>query len=120
MDLYVGKPYSFRNYNCWDHAAKVRSDNNIKTQAFKAKTIDNAFKVITAEMQKIGHGLTKVDSPINFDIAIVHKKQGERFVYHCGVYFDGGISHASRQLGQVVYEPLTEFKKGFEGVVFWR
>lgn len=120
MDFMIGKPYSFRYFNCWDYAVDIRSQANIKTSVFQPVNLKNAFEIITAEMQKLGHGLTKVDTPNNFDIAIVHKCDGSRIIYHCGVYHDGNIAHCSRSLGQVVYEPLNDFKNKYDGCVFWR
>lgn len=116
MDFMIGTPYSFRSFNCYDYVSKIRKDNNIKTSLFKPSNMRNAFELIEAQMQKLGHGLLKVDSPENFDIAFV--REGK--VYHCGLYYDGNITHCSRALKQVVCEPLEEFKKPYSECTFWR
>lgn len=116
IDFMVGTPYVFRTFNCWDYVAKVRVDNGIKTKLFKPKNLDNAFKMVKAEMQKLGHGLTKVSSPENFDIIITRK--GE--VYHCGLYYNNDVVHCSRQLRQVVKESFADFTKPYEEYTLWR
>lgn len=120
MNLYIGKPYSFRKFNCWDYVAKVRADNNIKTKLFQPVNMENAFDTITAEMQKLGHGLTKVTTPRDFDIVITKKDTSKRPIYHCGLFYGGGVAHCSVQEKQVVYSSLSEFKANANGVTFWR
>ena len=116
MDFKIGKPYSFRDYNCWHYVCDLRRDNGIKTKEFKPKNLKEAFNTIDSEIKNISHGLTKVKIPENFDIIMVK----ERSVYHCGLYFDGLIIHCSRQLKQVVSESLTDFKKHYSECSFWR
>jgi len=120
IDFYIGKPYSFRDFNCWDYVALVRSENGIKTRKYQAVNLGNAFEIITAEMQKLGNGLTLVSNPADFDIIIAHKKKGESLVYHCGLYYKGEIMHCDRNLKQVVAQNYKEFSQGFEGVKIWR
>ena len=120
ISSYTGKPYSFKRYNCWDHAVAVRKDNGIKTKAFSPKSMSNAFKIITAEMQRLDHGLTLVDAPQNYDVVIIKKACCEPAVYHCGVWFNGMVSHCSRDAGQVIMEPIQAFSAGYERVTFWR
>ena len=117
---FIGIPYSFRKMNCWHFVVLVRKEFNIKTKMFKTRTLEDAFKVITAQMQLINHGLSIVDTPQNFDIVIVEKKKSNRRVFHCGVYYDGGVLHCDNVFKSSRYEPLSEFKKGYEGVTFWR
>ena len=116
MDFMIGVPYVFRTFNCWDYVAKVRADNGIKTKLFRPRNKESAFKMIKSEMQKIGHGLTKVDVAEDFDIIITRK--GE--VYHCGLYYNGEVVHCSRQLRQVVKESFTDFIKPYEEHTLWR
>lgn len=116
----IGKPYSFRSFNCWNYAAQIREDNGIKTRVFAPLNIENAFKLITAEMQSINCGLVKVDEPKNFDIVMCHKTIRGRLVYHCGVYYNGDVNHCSRESKQVIHGTYKEFINGYEGVTFWR
>jgi hypothetical protein len=120
MQRYIGKPYNFRNYNCWQHAAKVRDDFGIKTRMFQPRTIKEAFVLIQAQMTVIDNGLSLVDEPQDFDIVFIEKEVGGRRVYHCGVFHDGNVSHCCNNFGSVRYEPLNDFKKGYTGVSFWR
>ena len=120
MNEYNGIYYSFRNYNCYDHAVKVRKDKGIKTRLFKPKNMDNAFKQITAEMQKLDNGLTKTDDPQNYDIVMAMRIYSKRKVYHCGIYFNGMVSHCDRQAKQVRMQTLSEFSESYKEVTFWR
>lgn len=116
MDFKIGTPYSFREHNCWDYVANIRRDNNIKTKLFKPANISNAFKMITAQMQKLEHGLTLVDNKQDFDIIIVKKAN----VYHCGLCFGNDVMHCSRPLKQVVKESFIDFIKPYESYTLWR
>ena len=120
INWYIGKPYSFRNFNCWHYVKTIRDEQGIKTKTFQPINIKNAFEIITAEMQKISHGLTKVEAAINYDIVIVHKKQKGKNVYHCGIFFDNEVRHSSRELGQVVNETFKDFIDKYDGYTLWR
>ena len=116
IDFKIGTPYNFREFNCWDYVASVRADNNIKTKLFKPSNIANAFKLITAQMQKLEHGLTLVTDKQDFDIVIVKKGA----VYHCGISYGGDVMHCSRPLKQVVKESFIQFIKPYESHTIWR
>jgi hypothetical protein len=117
---YIGIPYSFRDYNCWHHAVKVRLDNGIKTKSFRPRNIGNAFKLITAQMQQLDHGLTQADTPEDYDIVISSRGRSGMVEHHCGIYFEGSVSHCNRAKGQVVHEPLSVFLNDYGAVKFWR
>ena len=116
---FIGMPYSLRGYNCYDHAAAIRKAFGVKTRLFRVGSLKDAYKTITAQMQKIDNGLSKVDKPKNLDIVIAHTNKLGFTEYHCGVYFDGGVSHCRRG-GSSTHQPYNEFIKDFEGVTFWR
>ena len=116
IDFSIGKPYSFREFNCWDYVSSIRLENGIKTKLFRPKNLTEAFGLISSGMKSIDSGLLAVNSPENFDIIIVKEKK----IYHCGLYYDGLIIHCSRQLKQVVCESLTDFKKHYSEYSFWR
>ena len=120
IDLHIGQAYSFRSFNCWDYAVLIRKENGIKTKLFKPKTMDNAFRLITAEMRKLDHGLTKVDEPEDFDILIVNRRLGGRLIYHCGIFYQGSVAHCSRDAGQVMFDTYRDFIKGYEDCIAWR
>ena len=116
MDFMIGEPYAFRLFNCWDYVSKIRSNNGIKTKLFKPKNLNNAFKLIKTEMQKLEHGLIKVDTPENFDIVITRKGN----IYHCGIYFNDDVMHCSRAYKQVIKETFADFIKPYESFTLWR
>lgn len=120
IDFKIGKPYNFRKYNCWDYVREIRQENGIKTRQYQPQNLDNAFEIITAEMQKLGNGLTKVIKPKNFDIVIGHNKTSKRNIYHCGLFFDNQVIHCDRKLRQVVAQDAQGFYRSFDGVKFWR
>lgn len=120
IDFKIGIPYSFKSYNCWDYVADIRAENGIKTKHYQPVNLGNAFEIITAEMQRLGHGLTRVNKPDNFDVIIVHKNTNKRPIYHCGLYFDGMAIHCDRNAKQVVSESYNEFISKYDGVNLWR
>lgn len=120
MEFFIGKPYDFRDYNCYHHVAAVREYHGIATKMFQPKTKSKAFELITAQMKSAGSGFSLVDSPEDFDMVMVEKKIGSRVVYHCGVYHDGNVSHCDNAFGSVRYESYSEFIKSYERATFWR
>lgn len=116
IDFNIGKPYSFKNYNCWDYVADIRKSNGIETTIFKPKNKNNAFQMFTAQMQKLGHGLTKVNNKQDLDIIIVRKGAA----YHCGLIYGADVMHNSNQLKQVIKESFVEFIKPYESYTLWR
>ena len=119
LTKYIGKRYSFRAYNCWDFVVEARKEIGIDTKVFKPKNLKDAFKVVTAQMQKLGHGLTKIDSPQNYDIVIVSKKS-KLTSYHCGLVYAGDVVHCCPHIGAVASCSLFEFTRDKDGVSFWR
>lgn len=120
MDFLIGKPYSFRNFNCWDYVAEIRAQAGIETKLFKVNNLDNAYKLITSQMQKLDHGLCKVDEPVDYDVVICsHILHGKK-LYHCGLFYGGLVLHCSRSQKQVVSEKLNEFIENYGEVTFWR
>ncbi len=117
---WIGKPYNWDNFNCWDYVSAVRNENGITTKEFKAKNKIESFKLITREMQKTGHGLTLVNDPQDFDIIIASNAKAGRTVYHCGLYHSGNVSHSCEMYGQVRQQTFTEFKADFQRVTIWR
>ena len=115
-DFKIGAPYNFRDYNCWDYVADIRKDNGIKTSLFKPSNLANAFKEITAQMQKLSHGLMLITDKQNFDIVITRKGSA----YHCGLIYNNDVIHCCRQLKQVVKESFTDFIKPYESYTLWR
>jgi hypothetical protein len=119
LTKYIGKKYSFLKYNCWDFVVEARKECGIETKIFKPRTLRDAFQVITAQMQKLGSGLTKVDDQQDYDIVIV-SKNGAFTSYHCGLCFKGLVVHCCPTVGSVTSCTLFEFTRDTDGVSFWR
>lgn len=117
---FIGIPYRFKTMNCWHFVVMVRKEFDIKTRMFKTRTMEDAFNVITAQMSIVDNGLSLVSEPQDFDIVIVEKMRGGRRVYHCGVYYEGGVLHCDNAFKSSRYEPLEQFKEDYKGVTFWR
>lgn len=120
LSVYIGKRYNFRRYNCWTHVKSVRDDFGIITKPFAPKTLKDAFKVITAQMQQLDHNMTKVSEPENFDIIISKKTHLGISMYHCGVYHDGNVNHCCNIFGSVRSQSLKEFVADYESYSIWR
>lgn len=120
MIKYIGIPYSFRDFNCWDFVVKARQDNGMSTKHFKPRNLGSAFDVIEAEMQKLDSGLMLVESPQNFDIVMCEDRTLKKNRYHCGLYFNGLVFHCEKTRGQVVCDYFNAFKGMFGRVTFWR
>lgn len=116
---YTGKAYNFRSYNCWHHVAKVRHDVGLYTPDFNVASpaqINAAFD----EGLKNPKGLSRQQTPENFDIVLLGFKHAGRIVWHSGVYFEGNVSHCERGAKQVKFEPLSDLKNTYSEVEFWR
>lgn len=117
---YTGKAYSLHGYNCWDHVCNVRGDAGLHTRFFEIKSLRDGFQLISENLSSGKHGLTKVVEPENFDVVLFTGVYIGRKNYHCGIYYDGFISHAYRKTKQVTIDKLSELKKEFKEVSFWR
>lgn len=116
---YTGKPYNFRSYNCWHHVRAVRADAGLMTPEFNVispRDIDQAFEQGHAETK----GLTRVYEPQNFDAVLLGSRTGSRMVWHAGVYYDGMVSHCALYARQVKLESLSDLKRIYSEVEFWR
>ena len=120
LTQYIGIPYHFRTFNCWDLVVKIRANFGIKTKMFKPKTLKDSFRVVTAEMQKLDHNLTIADTPQNFDIIIAMVIVNGKRTYHTGVYTDGFVTHCCNLFGSVRQEPYASFTVKFDEVTIWR
>ncbi|EJB2979356.1 hypothetical protein ABXH80_004080 [Salmonella enterica] len=119
INSYTGLPYDFRKHNCWHHVRNVRADAGFSTPDFDVKSptaISEAFDA--------GHsnpkGLTQVLTPQNFDAVLMGVKHGGRLVWHAGVYYDGMISHCELASRQVRLDSLSDIKKTYTRIEFWR
>ena len=63
---YTGKPYNFRNYNCWTHVRAVRADAGLDTPAFDVAAPSGADAMF-AEGFRDSRGLVRVYEPQDFD-----------------------------------------------------
>lgn len=119
INAYTGKPYNFRTYNCWTHVRAVRHDAGLSTPEFNVispKDINNAFENGHAAPK----GLEQVFIPRNFDAVLLGTRTGGRIVWHAGVYYDGLVSHCALYARQVKLEALSDLKRVYHEVEFWR
>lgn len=116
---YTGKAYNFRTYNCWHHVRAVRADVGLDTPEFNVlspRDINQAFEDGHAATK----GLRQVFVPQNFDAVLLGTKTGSRIVWHAGVYFEGLVSHCALYARQVKLEALSDLKRVYSEVEFWR
>ena len=116
---YTGRPYDFRNYNCWDHVCAVRADAGIKTPEFDCASpasITDTFE----HGREVRNGMIHITEPRNFDAVLMATNRGGRLLWHSGVYVDGMVSHCDRWAKQVRLQSLSEIRSEYERVEFWR
>jgi len=117
---YIGLPYSFASFNCWDFVVKVRKDNGLPCEVFRPKKLRDAFRLIKDHIESEHAGFTKVDELQNFDLLVCEKDMGKDSTFHCGIFFDGLIYHCDRAARQVTFNTLSDFSKPYKKVTFWR
>ena len=116
---YTGKPYNFRNYNCWHHVRQVRTDAGIETPCFDVAT-PSGSDAMFAEGLRDSRGLVRVDVPQDFDAVLMGERHGSRIVWHSGVYYRGYVSHCELASRQVRLEALADIRARFQEIQFWR
>ena len=116
---YTGIAYDFVQMNCWHYVRKARADFGLQTPEFDCVDVDGISSTFEA-----GHsdskGLIQVYEPRNFDAVLMASSKRGRLVWHSGVYCDGQVSHCDRWVKQVIMEPLSEIRRQYERVEFWR
>lgn len=120
MNQYIGLPYSFSKFNCWDFVVKVRNDNGLKCEVFRPKKLRDAFSLISKHLRREHAGLTEVKSLQDYDIIMCEKMLGKFSTFHCGIYYQGLVYHCDRSKGQVSYDNLKDFTKPYKSYSFWR
>lgn len=116
---YTGRIYDFRCYNCWHHVTDVRKDAGLATPDFNVASptkINSAFDA----GHKDAKGLTRQQTPENYDVVLMGFKHAGRIIWHSGVYFDGCVSHCERAAKQVKFEELADLKAVYPEIEFWR
>lgn len=116
---FTGKAYNFRLYNCWTHVTAVRKSVGLETPDFNVASpasINQAFD----DGHENPKGLTRQQTPQDFDIVLLGFKHAGRIVWHSGVYFKGHVSHCERVAKQVRLELLSDLLPIYSEVEFWR
>jgi hypothetical protein len=119
INAYTGLPYDFRRRNCWHHVRNVRADAGLSTPEFDVispRQIDAAFYAGHADTK----GLTRVETPQDFDAVLMGQRVGKRLVWHAGVYFNGIVSHCSLAAKQVRIDTLADLRQQYQEIEFWR
>lgn len=119
---YTGKRFSFRNYNCWQHVIAVRHAADISTMT--NQTIDMSPPTACSDFNpsrvRIAHGLELTHKPRNYDILVYHFKTAHLLYWHCGIVFNGCVSHCCQIAKQVIFQPMDRLISDKQGVQFWR
>lgn len=94
----IGKPYDAYSAHCWDLVCYLIPD--APKPDGTAKTLTASIKHFKEELKH--HNLKEIDENYkNKDIIILGKNN---IFFHAGVYYDGGVVHAS--LDGVVYQTM--------------
>ncbi len=116
---YTGLPYDFRRRNCWHHVRNVRADAGLETPAFDVispRQIDAAYDAGHRDSK----GLTRQQTPQNFDAVLMGRRANGRIVWHSGVYYEGLVSHCELASRQVRLDRLEDLKDLYTEIEFWR
>lgn len=98
----IGKPFDAYEYHCWSLVEDILPTAP-KIEG-TAKTLSVSVKHFKKEL--FSHNLLEVSDYKDKDIIIMGRNDT---YFHAGVYFKGGIIHASEN--GVIYQPLSEIKK---------
>jgi len=120
ISTYTGRLYNFRTYNCWHHVRAVRSDAGLETPCFDVQSPTAANDMFESGQRVDSKGLVQVFDPQNFDAVLLGCRHAGRIVWHSGVYYQGYVSHCERVAKQVKLESLTDIRKRFVEIQFWR
>lgn len=120
INIYTGKQYDFRRYNCWHHVRKVRGDAGIDTPAFDVVRPCDAAQAFESGQDVDSKGLVMVSEPRNYDAVLMGYLHGGRVVWHSGIYYGGYVSHCERAAKQVKLEALSDLIKRYPRIQFWR
>lgn len=120
MNQYIGLPYSFARFNCWDFVVKVRTDLGLPCDTFRPKKLRAAFSLIDEHLHGDHAGFDKVEKPQNYDMVMCEKDIGGEYTFHCGIFYNGDVYHCDRAKGQVSFDRLNQFVKPYKSVTFWR
>lgn len=120
INSYTGLPYDFRRRNCWHHVINVRADAGIYTPPFDVVSPAAANDMFLSGQTQDSKGLTKVEEPQDFDVALLGCRHGGRIIWHSGVYYNGYISHCERAAKMVKLEALSDIQKRYTEIQWWR
>jgi len=116
---YLAKQY--QNPPCWLLVSDVYA-NELELEVKEFKTITDSIREI-AEMFRIAlykgeHGFRQISEPVDFCVVLMGKSLHKNPT-HAGIYYDGGILHATLQNG-VLYEPMHNITDAFKRVEYWQ
>lgn len=120
INAYTGLPYDFRHRNCWHHVINVRADAGLETPRFDVVSPTAANDMFMAGQNQDSKGLSLVEEPQDFDAVLMGCRHGGRIVWHSGIYYKGCISHCERAAKMVKLESLSDIRKRFQEIQFWR
>lgn len=117
---YTGIPYNFRTFNCWHLVRKIRDDAGLLTPRFDVVSPAAANEMFLSGQNKDSKGLSRVEVPQDFDAVLMGCRHGGRIIWHSGVYYNGYISHCERAAKMVKLESMTDIRKRYPEIQFWR
>ena len=108
----IGKEYETYGANCWDLVMELVPD-----APSVQESADNLAKSVRTFKKEVElHNAEEVKILYNKDIVLMGR-DNEVF-FHAGVYYEGGVIHAS--LNGVVYEPIDSIKRQYNSVKGFR
>jgi len=117
---YIGIPYVFggRDWHGLDCYGLVKliyqEEYGITLRDWATDQMELKDKAKAIESVVCSGEWEDIESPMDGDFVICHR---QRAAYHIGLYYGGGVIHASDGIG-VIYQPLGRFSENYVKVTF--
>lgn len=119
ISTYLAKTYE--SPPCWLLVSDVYA-NELQTDVCEFKTITDSIREIATmfriALYKNEHGFRKIETPVDFAVVLMGKME-HRAPNHAGIYYDGGVLHATLNNG-VIYETLTNISDQYRKIEYWQ
>jgi len=106
----IGKPYDDRHFHCWHLVTELAP------KAYRLEipaSLTASVKYFSDE--RYWKDFEIVDTPTDGDIIMLGRDEG--FFYHAGVYYQGGMIHAT--IPSVMYTPLDKILAKYPAVRYY-
>lgn len=117
IDFYLARQYP--SPPCWHLVADIYTrELGLKLADYTPgsdgnKSVASAFRLA---LHKGEHGFSKVERPDNFAVVVLGKWEGKSPT-HCGVWYEGGVIHALRDV--TLWEPIHQIRDRFKSIEYW-